>query len=163
MVGHTPRPRSPQDDADDPPKHRKRLPFALVATEVACNPKLSDQAFRLYVVMATFANIKKRDGFAGRKALAEAMGCSDRKITRLLAELTELDIIEREERRLPTRNGKQRRTTDGWKLLDQQWTSEATRSAARADAMNSLASIELARAADGREPLEPELDTEGWL
>lgn len=157
MVGHTPRPRSSKDDGT--PKH---LPYSMVAVDIARNPEISDQAFRLYAVMTGFANIINRDGIAGRRRLAEAMNCSVDKISRLLAELERLGVLDREERYQETRNGKRRRTTDKWVLADKNQTSGATRNSRQLEGYEAVVDINQSREDSGREVYAESVDHEGY-
>lgn len=124
----------------------------MVSCDIALNADLSDAAFRLYVILATFADIKGRDGYAGRAAAAKRLGKSKRTMTRLFKELEDKGIIERATRMQPLENGKQRQTTSEWTLLDQNETAGALKARAGAASFPDVAAIADARAADGRDP-----------
>ncbi len=146
----TPRPRTPVDD--DVPAKPKTLPFVMVSCEIALDADLSDAAFRLYVILATFADIKGRDGFAGRAAAAKRLGKSKRTVTRLFKELEDKGVIERYARMQDLENGNQRQTTSEWTLLDHDETVGALRQKAVAGVWPDVEAINDAREADGRDP-----------
>jgi hypothetical protein len=147
-----PRPRTSSED--DVPKKPKTLPFVMVSCEVALNADLSDAAFRLYVILATFADIKGRDGYAGRAAAAKRLGKSKRTMTRLFKELEDKGVISRENNFQALSNGKQRQTTSTWILLDHNATAGALKNRATAYGFEEIVAIEDARKADGREPFD---------
>lgn len=151
MTNTPPRQRT---SADDIPEKPKTLPFVMVSCEVALNADLSDAAFRLYVILATFADIKGRDGYAGRAAAAKRLGKSKRTMTRLFKELEDKEIIKRAERMQPLANGKQRQTTSEWTLLDRNETAGALKNRAPAYGFEEIVALEDARKADGRDPFD---------
>lgn len=136
----------------------KGLPFAQVANAITRNKEISQPARLLYVIMAGYANVGHRGGYAGRKTLAVDMNCSARTITRLLAELESAGIIVRRDRYQQLASGKHRRTTDEWVLLDADFTSGASRGAGWADGLDEVEAINDARAAEGRDPWAEHLD-----
>lgn len=148
MTAPVPRPRA----SDDTPKPRKGLPFAQVANDIIRNPKISESARLLYVVMASYANTQRRNGITGRRRLAEDMGKSMDSITRLLRELEAHGVIEREPRYEELAGGGRRRTSDGWVLLDAYATSEAKRGTGRAYGHETVAETNAARQRNDRDP-----------
>jgi hypothetical protein len=149
MVGHIPRPRS----GDGHPKH---LPFSLAAVSILRNPAISESARLLYAIMTTYADTADRDGFAGRRRLANDMGKSMNTITRLLKELEKHGALTRSARFEETASGKKRRTTDEWTLLDANETSRAPRRGGDVDdQLDALRMANTGRLTDGREPLAP--------
>jgi DNA-binding transcriptional ArsR family regulator len=145
-----PRPRTPSDD--DEPRVFKTLPYVKVASDVALDASLSDGAFRLYVILGTFADINQRDGFAGRKAIAERLGKTPRAVTRLMKELTDAGVISRSERYQDLPSGGRRRTTDEWILLDKDSTVPAPRRSGSTEMAERVEAINDAREADGGDP-----------
>ncbi|MEU7170273.1 helix-turn-helix domain-containing protein [Micromonospora tulbaghiae] len=151
-----PHPRSSADESSPKPKQAKHLPFAQIAVEVVRNPAISDSARLLYVIMATYADTQGRDGFAGRRRLAQDMGKSMGTVTRLLRELEAAGVVTRSARFETVKaSGKQRRTTDEWRLLDEKQTSKAARNAAAEDTLDALRMANTGRLADGRDPFAP--------
>jgi DNA-binding HxlR family transcriptional regulator len=134
-----------------------------VAVDIVRNPEISESARLLYVVMTTYADTGGRDGFTGRRALAQDMGKSMNTISRLLKELEKAGVITRQERRQTLPSGKARRTTDEWALLDEEQTSRARRSAASTYGLEAAAEINDARMADGRDRFAGHLNEQQYL
>jgi hypothetical protein len=137
---------------DSVPDKPKTLPFVMVSCEIALNVELSDAAFRLYVILATFADINGRDGYAGRSAAAKRLGKSKRTMTRLFKELEDKGVISRSTRMQALPNGSQRQTTSDWVLLDHDQTVGSSRAKVSVRDFPDVESINDARAAEGRDP-----------
>ena len=71
--------------------------FALVP-EWVIDLKISNSAFRLYAILARYADYNTHRAFPSRETLAERMGASVKTVERAVAELQEVGAIKRENR-----------------------------------------------------------------
>ena len=73
------------------------LPFAIVP-EWLIDADVSDRAFRVYALLARYADSDGSGAIPGRKRMAQRLGCSVDTIDRAVAELLACGAIEREHR-----------------------------------------------------------------
>ena len=73
------------------------LPFAIVP-EWLVDADCSDRAFRVYALLARYADSDGGGAIPGRRKMAQRLGCSVDTIDRAVAELIELGAVEREHR-----------------------------------------------------------------
>lgn len=73
------------------------LKFALVP-EWFIDSGVSDKAFRLYTVLAKYADNEDRTAYPGRRTLARRMGCSLSSVDRALEELIDAGAVTKKQR-----------------------------------------------------------------
>jgi DNA-binding transcriptional regulator PaaX len=90
-----------------------RSGWGIASKAVATNPGISAQAKGLYLLLTTYADARQRVCWPSVATLAEGMGCSDRTIKTLLAELVREGVVERS-----AQGGRTTRRSSVTRLLD---------------------------------------------
>ncbi len=92
-------------------------PLTLRIQEAASQSDLPKDARHLIHVMCVYANSKTGEGWHGQETLAKYMGCSDRHVRALLADLSRDDSVPVRVERQARYAGVRGRTSDRWRLV----------------------------------------------
>lgn len=90
---------------------RGRAKYGIAAFEIACRKDINHGAFRLYAILAAYADHHKRICFPRISLLADDMGVSPRQIQTWMKELVEAGVVTRLSRERPDGTNRSNRFT----------------------------------------------------